>query len=43
MTYDGVTTEVEKEDPSRVSNNMIWTVPGVHIAGHLVFPVRDCT
>ena len=33
-------TEVEKEDPSRVSNNMIWTVPGVRIADHPRFQYR---
>jgi hypothetical protein len=33
-------TEVEKEDPSRVSNNMVWTVPGVRIADHPRFQYR---
>ena len=33
-------TEVEKEDPSRVRNNMAWTVPGVHIADHPRFQYR---
>ena len=33
-------TEVEKKDPSRVSNNMIWKVPGVRIADHPRFQYR---
>ena len=36
-------TEVEKEDPSRVSNNMVWAVPGVHIADHPRFQYRGAT
>ena len=33
-------TEIEKEDPSRISNNIIWTVPGVHITDHPRFQYR---